>query len=232
MPATRLVLVRHGERADMVPLHEWRVQRRSSPRPRDPPLTTRGREQAAQVADEVRRAAPEAKLIYSSPLRRCLETTAEIAHKLGLPVKVVVPLAKPCKYFRQCELEEEAPKFADKEEAAQILREVHPDVQLIGFEDEDRSHAEALEAISAAAVEEQPKGERPQFIVVGHCEAQKELAHAAGIPERIKTPYCGTAVFERDQRNDGVAWKLISRPVVVSERASHPTDSRERIFVT
>jgi probable phosphoglycerate mutase len=74
-PATRLVLVRHGETA-------LTAQRRYSGRG-DPELSERGRDQARAAARRVVALAPTADLVVSSPLSRCTGTAAPIAEALN-----------------------------------------------------------------------------------------------------------------------------------------------------
>lgn len=54
-----------------------------------------------------------------------------------------------------------------------------------------------------------------QVIVVGHCESQVELAWMAGIPYRLRTPFCGVAVFEIHGTDVGIHCTLIREPKVV-----------------
>lgn len=76
--ATHLVhLVRHGESSGNVDPALFRQG--------DPPLTPRGREQAARVAEALRAAGLDA--VFSSPLRRARETAEAIAAAAGLEVR-------------------------------------------------------------------------------------------------------------------------------------------------
>lgn len=72
MSATRLVVLRHGE-------SEWNAQRRWQGR-QDPPLTHRGRRQAAATADLL----GQFDAIWCSSLRRASETAAIIGELLGV----------------------------------------------------------------------------------------------------------------------------------------------------
>lgn len=72
----RLVLLRHGEAEGN---RELRYLGST-----DAPLTSHGREQAAQLAGAAARLRPS--VIYSSPLRRARETAQTLADTLGLPV--------------------------------------------------------------------------------------------------------------------------------------------------
>lgn len=70
---TRLILIRHGET-------DWNVENRRQGR-NDRPLNSKGRAQAKLVADYVR-ATFDIKKVWSSPLKRCVET----ATLLDMPV--------------------------------------------------------------------------------------------------------------------------------------------------
>lgn len=208
---SELMIIRHGERADQVPEHPWNLAEKA--RRKDPPLTDLGRYQARSVGLRLRMSGVKAKVIYSSPLQRCLETACEIAHQLKLPIKVVVPLAKPCNYFRKCAVGGIAPQFAPPEEAEGILKDIHSDVELLDFQLDDGSTSrETMEQLAAQACQEQPDESCPQTIIVSHCEALKEMARATGLKERMHVPFCGVAVFELEGGVGGVTWSLAMTP--------------------
>jgi probable phosphoglycerate mutase len=78
-----LVLIRHG-----LPI---RVENEPGT-PADPPLSEEGREQARLVADWL---APEGfDVVYSSPMRRAVETAEPLAARLGLEVTIDDELAE------------------------------------------------------------------------------------------------------------------------------------------
>ena len=80
-PVPRVVvhLVRHGET-------DWNAERRIQGQTVEVPLNALGREQAAAVADEL--SALPIGALYSSDLRRALETAEPIAERLGLDIRV------------------------------------------------------------------------------------------------------------------------------------------------
>jgi probable phosphoglycerate mutase len=78
---TELLLVRHGET-------DWNATRRWQGRD-DPPLNGRGIAQARELADAI--AGEEIQAIYTSDLRRALQTAEIVGERLGLEV---VPLAE------------------------------------------------------------------------------------------------------------------------------------------
>ena len=74
---TTLVLIRHGQT-------DWNVERRWQGQA-DPPLNDKGREQARHVAHFHRQYGLAA--LYSSDLRRALETAEIVGVEMGLPIK-------------------------------------------------------------------------------------------------------------------------------------------------
>ncbi len=74
---TELLLVRHGET-------NWNAERRWQGRD-DPPLNAVGRQQAEQLAADLDGERLDA--VYTSDLRRALETAEIVAHRLDLPVR-------------------------------------------------------------------------------------------------------------------------------------------------
>ena len=78
----RLLLIRHAE---SVGNRELRLQGRT-----DFPLTTRGRRQADELAASL--AERQVIAVYSSPIRRTLDTAEAIAGRLGLTVEVQAAL--------------------------------------------------------------------------------------------------------------------------------------------
>jgi broad specificity phosphatase PhoE len=75
--ATTILLARHGET-------DWNAERRWQGHS-DPPLNDRGRTQAGTLADEL--AAAGVAAVYSSDLRRSVETAQIVAGQLGLAVR-------------------------------------------------------------------------------------------------------------------------------------------------
>jgi broad specificity phosphatase PhoE len=73
---TRLILIRHGET-------DWNVEGRYQGQA-DPPLNQRGLAQARQLAQKLRGVGLD--VLYSSPLRRALQTARILAEALDVPL--------------------------------------------------------------------------------------------------------------------------------------------------
>src|SRR5690606_25111738 len=78
---TYILLVRHGE-------NEWVSSGKLAGRTPGVHLNDKGKAQAAQLADYLRKQPIEA--IYSSPLVRCIETAAPLAEALEMPLNAEV----------------------------------------------------------------------------------------------------------------------------------------------
>jgi probable phosphoglycerate mutase len=89
-PATRLVLLRHGETA-------LTAERRYSGRG-DVPLTERGTAQAKASAARVAVLAERVAAVLTSPLGRCVSTAEEVAAVAGSPPVVVEPDLVECDF--------------------------------------------------------------------------------------------------------------------------------------
>jgi len=77
-----LLLVRHGE-SDFDSDHMSSTPRGDQ---WDPPLSAKGREQAASLARRLRWLDPQPVAVYSSPLRRAMETATTFADDVGVQV--------------------------------------------------------------------------------------------------------------------------------------------------
>lgn len=92
-----LVVVRHSERRDrMDPNYHFTPEGKQWPH--DTPITEAGVKLAASVAEEIAVLNEKAKFvaIACSPYRRCLETAAEVAKRLNLPVVIDQELGEVC----------------------------------------------------------------------------------------------------------------------------------------
>jgi broad specificity phosphatase PhoE len=84
-----LVVLRHSERKDYVD-PTYKTSEEGIAWPHDAPLTERGLKLAAEVAKEIAVLHESAcfAAVASSPYRRCMETAAEVAKLLGLPIAI------------------------------------------------------------------------------------------------------------------------------------------------
>lgn len=210
MSTSRLIIVRHGERADLVASDPWQEHRQ--PRPRDPPLTAHGLHQAVAAAQFLQECKFAIRVVYCSPLLRCLQTASHIAAALHCPVKVVVPLAKCCSYFRKCARRRIAPHYAREEEATAIVRAINPQVNVIGYEPDDgTSCRQTLERLAKLSLQQSQSDNHPTTLIVGHSEAQREMITLSG-HGRTSLPYCGSAIFDLAHDSSQVTWSLSAKP--------------------
>eukprot|EP01061_Rhynchopus_euleeides_P031877 TRINITY_DN52812_c0_g1_i1.p2 TRINITY_DN52812_c0_g1~~TRINITY_DN52812_c0_g1_i1.p2 ORF type:complete len:257 (+),score=68.01 TRINITY_DN52812_c0_g1_i1:75-845(+) len=84
-----VVVARHGERTDFVDPATWYGSKAGKVRPWDPPLTTRGREQAREMGRRLRlklrdMRLPDVQAVYASPFIRTIQTAEEAIKGMGL----------------------------------------------------------------------------------------------------------------------------------------------------
>jgi broad specificity phosphatase PhoE len=84
----RYLLIRHGESV-------WNGERRIQGN-QDPPLSARGRRQAALLARRLSVRLPGAAAVYASPLRRAAETAETVRAAMGVPVFTDPGLREMC----------------------------------------------------------------------------------------------------------------------------------------
>lgn len=166
---TELVLVRHGETV-------WHAENRYAGSS-DVPLTTRGRRQAAHLAEWAKQARLDA--VWVSPLARARDTAAPVADALGVPSRVDERLAELD--FGEGEgltLAEMTRRFPDARQAFERDPVTH---HLPGGED---PHAAVDRAVGCLAeiLHEYPDG---RVLVVGHSTLHRLLlCHLLGVPLR------------------------------------------------
>lgn len=83
-----VALVRHGERLDQADPITWMRSKDGQRYPFDAPLTGKGVRQAQEVARELAKYRSWFHLVVCSPYVRCVQTAAEIAKELELPLAV------------------------------------------------------------------------------------------------------------------------------------------------
>eukprot|EP00931_Biecheleriopsis_adriatica_P048811 TRINITY_DN28203_c0_g1_i1.p1 TRINITY_DN28203_c0_g1~~TRINITY_DN28203_c0_g1_i1.p1 ORF type:complete len:405 (-),score=77.61 TRINITY_DN28203_c0_g1_i1:3-1190(-) len=129
----RVVVLRHGERADQATPQAWYRSELGRRYPFDPPLTHRGRMQASEVAKELDKAyGRDFELVISSPFIRCIETAVVICKQLDLGLCVDRELGEifAPEYFG--DWEEPGPSLRSEEE---VMAFVPKDVRLVGISD-------------------------------------------------------------------------------------------------
>jgi broad specificity phosphatase PhoE len=173
-PPARLLLIRHGESTWN---HEHRIQGQL-----DPPLSDRGRHQAALLARRL--SGRRAQAIYSSDLKRAMETAAPIEKGTGLT-------AQPTPGLREVFLGEweglHNEELVERYPDAWAKWTVEPNWDLVpGGEGGDEFEARIVAALEAV-LERHPHGEA---IVVTHGGViQVALHYVVGRPSRGLFPF-------------------------------------------
>ena len=177
MPTTRILLARHGE-TDWNRIGRWQGHA-------DPPLNETGRQQAAELAEQL--AGDSLAAVYASDLQRASETARVIGDRLGLPVVQDAGLREidvgSWSGLTRSEVEERFPDGFARWRAGEIGHDGETREQLT-----DRVVA-SVERIADAHPEE-------TVLVVTHGGAIRALRrHAAGDPgDGIEN--CGTLAVE------------------------------------
>eukprot|EP00051_Salpingoeca_urceolata_P027949 m.484137 g.484137 ORF g.484137 m.484137 type:complete len:234 (-) comp23227_c0_seq1:30-731(-) len=207
----KLVIVRHGERADEVHGHEWHGQRDHT-NWHDPPLTTGGHGQARAAAERLvtRLAEQQFDIVYCSPFTRCVETAVPIAQALAKPIQIVPALGECAIAARQSEGRIPGLPFP----SLASWRERFPVVEFL-----DTLHTDKLEAAKPLPEDKlvpdaiQPAGvwslqpfihgtdtllehvTTDTVLCVAHREAAKALAQLKIGTSIRRPPYCGVVEF-------------------------------------
>ena len=194
-------IVRHGERVDEVD-KTWTGENRH-----DPPLTSRGMEQAMKAANFLRSLEGKVRFerIHSSPLVRALQTAERISDAINLPVRVNNGLG----YFAaQTALYEtrnkrKPPFVQDIERCCPLMKvdKIH-----------DRMHSDPMKTL-CDIVENTKAGY--DTLIVAHRECIRDLLDPEqAMKERL--PYCTVALFTYVNRK---SWRLtrLFKQVIVNE---------------
>jgi len=188
-------LVRHGERVDEVRGEEkktWLASLKDGNEHFDPPLTLRGRAQAASSARMLRAKlsgpAP-VDVIFSSPLQRCVCTAAPFAEAFGVPIQIVHGLGECCAALSS---RNSSSKLRwNRLLPLESLQRLCPGVAFVKVD----STTETFLGRDSTCLGRLARG-RPRIIAVSHRESIRELAsHRAGYSARLPTPYACVAVF-------------------------------------
>lgn len=86
---SRLIVLRHGERADAVKSENWK----DPVYPYDPPLTVLGHEQAKEAAIRIHSSLSSAEKVrvVCSPFLRCIQTATHVADELNISKIEIIP---------------------------------------------------------------------------------------------------------------------------------------------
>lgn len=179
----RVWTVRHGERADEVRDHEWNAKRRE--RWYDPPLTESGKHQGhlAGIALLKEPGASAFDVMFCSPLQRTVETAAEIAKILGLPLKPVYGLAACAAAVQRIGLSDVA--FLDND----WISESFPEVTVLEADCTIENSVSAMARLARPGL---------SILVVTHRELISDVIQIAGVVGRVPRPYCCRTEFKFD----------------------------------
>lgn len=203
-------VLRHGERVDETEGPEfdrWYQDTEADPRRRfDPPLTTRGRAQAAAEAAAFAVYAKGASIrfdvIYCSPTQRCVSTAAAFSVRLGVPIVCVPALAEVCAALRtwnpsaatRWPLVLTNAQLAALNPSATFLHRAREAVPGPVFMDGTGKTGKTCAGDLAAV--EMGKDARVRVLLCSHREAIRDLASfRCGVTTRLKTAYCCIAQF-------------------------------------
>jgi len=192
---SEVFLVRHGERVDEVRGEEhnaWLASLKQGNEHFDPPLTLKGRAQAAASAHMLRAKLAEAApidVIFSSPLQRCVCTAAPFAEAFGVPIQIVYGLGECC-----AALSARNPSSKSRWSRLLPLEKLQRLCPGVAFVDIDSTREEFL-GRDSTCLGRLARG-RPRIIAVSHRESIRNLAsRRAGYSARLPTPYACVAVF-------------------------------------
>lgn len=201
----KIYIVRHSERIDEVAelslswntfIAKAQTTRNKFDLGNDPMITEHGKSIAAQAAetlDAILRGNPHIEIIYSSKLRRCVETAQKIAQQLRVPICVCKGLALTAAAVKS---RGSSFEFHTMEE----LQSFCPDTPLIDGDDPLSSYfvpsveetgcrldwLTSLDAIKRKSI---------TSVVVAHRETIRNLTGRAPGGRTMSTPYCCIAEF-------------------------------------
>lgn len=203
-----VTVVRHGHRLDREDRDTWKRSRESADHPYDSPLTQRGRNAARTVGETLKAMDAVARwgLVITSPYVRCVQTAAEIAQVLQLPMVFDVEFGE---VFDEVYMPNAGGKVQHRpaEQLIQIMEKEYPGVEVAvksvfgkqpfwpeSFSDAQVRFLERFETTCVKAVERMASP-----IIVTHGDAVMILL-ALLCPrfELNKIDYCGFFVGWRD----------------------------------
>ena len=202
-------IVRHSERIDEVDYKLWEriVKATDTARNKgdmidDPKLTENGK-QIAEVASNTLTSLLNETLvshIYSSKLRRCVETAYCIALRLGTPILISKGLSLTA---AAVEYRREKFEFLSLDE----LKEFCPGVELVDCDDPSSEFfipsLQWLDTLNAIIRKEEVS------IIVAHRETIRNIAGPDPSGRRMATPYCCIAEFDCPNTDAAGALQLV-----------------------
>lgn len=201
-------VVRHGHRLDREQKEKWRINPDFKRVPYDTPLTTTGRKAARTVGETLKKMDSVASwgLVISSPYIRCVQTSAEIAQVLNLPLVFDVEFGE---VFDQVYMPRGngSIQFRPIDETLAILKQEYPTVEVAVKkqfgeqphwpEDFGDAQVRFLERFETTVVKAVERLQSP--IIVSHGDAVMILlALLCPRVELTKIDYCGWFVGWRD----------------------------------
>lgn len=184
----RLLVLRHGERADDVN----RAWNDTAPRPHDPPLTGLG---VAQARATGRLLADEGvDAVYASPFLRAVHTAHHVVRCLECPVRVEAGL---CEHLNPEWFDERPPTLSAVEHGERFdsLEVGHSSVVEPAFPENGRTAAER----TAEAARRLLATSDGTLLLIGHGVTVGAVVDGlTGEGERAAAPYCGLTWLERD----------------------------------
>eukprot|EP01147_Barroeca_monosierra_P003114 gene3115-8203_t len=210
-------LLRHAERAEnMEKSHLWKESGRAF----DPPITSRGAEQALNAARYLQQQHEQScfKRIFCSPLLRCIQTACIVGHHLGLPITIVKGLGACTRALRHKNIFDVP--LASMEEAKRANAELVPFIgqplpHITSLESDGTTSLEALLDCIAAAM-------GSDLLVCSHREIVRELLDDTSAclrpASRKQIGFCSIANFHFDETSASFEFRGVSNTLLSEER--------------
>jgi broad specificity phosphatase PhoE len=172
----------------------------------DPPLTDTGKQQAVNSAERLKSfvdfsQGTSFEKVYSSPLVRCLQTSAGFSQVLGLPIVPVPGLSACTAAYKRHGQECTVIPFAE-------AQTICPEAEVEPYDEAiTEGFAASVERLAAAAAKE---GKRC-ILVVTHREGLRDTSKRTEDPF-VRTPYCCVALFRFGMSREGRTIKVVATP--------------------
>eukprot|EP00747_Dinoflagellata_sp_TGD_P016909 gnl/TRDRNA2_/TRDRNA2_125453_c0_seq1.p1 gnl/TRDRNA2_/TRDRNA2_125453_c0~~gnl/TRDRNA2_/TRDRNA2_125453_c0_seq1.p1 ORF type:complete len:472 (-),score=68.17 gnl/TRDRNA2_/TRDRNA2_125453_c0_seq1:98-1513(-) len=208
------VVVRHGNRLDHTP--EWEHYEHRHRRPHDSPLTKKGMRNANSVGQRLLKRWPDGhpyRMIWSSPYYRCVQTAAEIALSLDIPVCVDRDLGEVFDDYYMPENKTGEPMDRSPEELGELMKKEYPKVRFAHLSSgaleihgkqppwpEDFFHAQMRFAAKFEEIVEHAVDKLMSVVIVTHGDAIPLLADFLLDPSSLhvrEVPYCAFFIASR-----------------------------------